>query len=203
MEPLTLDNVALSPHHLSSSSKPFALFVIHDVKNTRRGGGWQQQGISIHPSLHPSFQLSSTFIRVSGGGTLSRAPWVWLLSDGRASHLTSEREPSHPEAHFSRLHLLSRSFGHDPKLVAVGGGMLDDRPVNRGFRLLASDSLHREGAVQRPHHCRHRAACRSPSPVSGPCFLTGRRVCVIQEVFETIPSIHNILGQRKCSAVAS
>ncbi|MEQ2256329.1 hypothetical protein ILYODFUR_023140 [Ilyodon furcidens] len=41
------------------------------------------------------------------------------LPDGRAPHPISKGVPGHPteEAHFSRLYLGSRSFGHDPKFA--------------------------------------------------------------------------------------
>ncbi|KAK5611597.1 hypothetical protein CRENBAI_014380 [Crenichthys baileyi] len=44
------------------------------------------------------------------------------LPDGRAPHPISKGVPGHPteEAHFSRLYPGSRSFGHDPKFMAIG-----------------------------------------------------------------------------------
>ncbi|MEQ2295371.1 hypothetical protein AMECASPLE_013628 [Ameca splendens] len=55
-----------------------------------------------------------------------------LLLDGRAPHPISKGEPSHPteEAHFSRLYPGSRSFGHDPKFMAIGEGRNVDRPLH-------------------------------------------------------------------------
>ncbi|MEQ2313256.1 hypothetical protein AMECASPLE_039861, partial [Ameca splendens] len=44
------------------------------------------------------------------------------LPDGRAPHPISKGVPGHlmEEAHFSRLYPGSRSFGHDPKFMAIG-----------------------------------------------------------------------------------
>ncbi|MED6270604.1 hypothetical protein CHARACLAT_012099 [Characodon lateralis] len=73
----------------------------------------------------------------------------------RAPHPISKGVPGQPteEAHFHRLYPGSRSFGHDPKFMAIGEGRNVDRPVNRELRFSAQLSLHHNGPAQRPHYC--------------------------------------------------
>ncbi|MEQ2264404.1 hypothetical protein XENORESO_005047 [Xenotaenia resolanae] len=52
------------------------------------------------------------------------------------------------EAHFSRLYPGSRSFGHDPKFMAIGEGGNVDRLVNRELCFLAQLSLHHNGSAR-------------------------------------------------------
>ncbi|MEQ2211635.1 hypothetical protein XENOCAPTIV_010028 [Xenoophorus captivus] len=71
--------------------------------------------------------------------------WLYSepLADSRAPHPISKGLPGHPteEAHFSRLYPGSRSFGHDPKFMAIGEGRNVDRPVNRELRFSAQLSI--------------------------------------------------------------
>ncbi|MEQ2220455.1 hypothetical protein ILYODFUR_005639 [Ilyodon furcidens] len=97
-------------------------------------------------------------LRRHPGGIRYRCPshLNWLLSMWRSSgstpssshmtefHTISKGVPGHPteEAHFSRLYPGSRSFGHDPKFMAIGEGRNVDRPVNRELRFSDQLSLH-------------------------------------------------------------
>ncbi|MEQ2287007.1 hypothetical protein AMECASPLE_008119 [Ameca splendens] len=113
--------------------------------------------------------------RHSPGGIRYRCPshLNWLLSMWRSSGSTPS--PSQmaellilslrKEAHFSHLYLEPRSFGHDPKFMAIGEGRNVDRPVNRELRFSAQlSSPQRSGTalplLQQPH----RSVYRSPAP---------------------------------------
>ncbi|MEQ2242659.1 hypothetical protein ILYODFUR_038290 [Ilyodon furcidens] len=88
-----------------------------------------------------------------------------LLLDGRAPHPISKGVLSHPteETNFSRLYPGSRSFGHDPKFMAIG----EDRNIDRKSRASlfgsALSSPQRTGTVSPLLRQPHRSVCRSPA----------------------------------------
>ena len=81
-----------------------------------------------------------------------------LLPEGQSFSLSLRDSP----AHFSPLYPQSCSFGHYPKLVAIGEGRNEDRPVNRELYLSIQLPLHLDRSAQSPHHCR----CRTDPPVN-------------------------------------
>ncbi|MEQ2311648.1 hypothetical protein AMECASPLE_022511 [Ameca splendens] len=83
------------------------------------------------------------------------------LRDGQARHPISKRVPGNPmeEAHFSRLYPGTRSFGNDPKLMAIGKGRNVDCPVNRELPSSAQLSLHHNGTVSPLLQQPHRSVC--------------------------------------------
>ncbi|MEQ2293921.1 hypothetical protein AMECASPLE_038421, partial [Ameca splendens] len=108
--------------------------------------------------------ISTGSSRCVGAGALLRAPPGWPSSSPSP---ISKGVPGHPteEAHFSRLYLGSRSFGHDPKFIAIGKGRNVDRLVNRELRFSAQlSSPQRTGTVPPLLRQLHRSVCRSPTP---------------------------------------
>ncbi|MEQ2246496.1 hypothetical protein ILYODFUR_039109 [Ilyodon furcidens] len=91
------------------------------------------------------------------------------LPDGRAPHPISKGVPGHPteEAHFSRLYPGSRSFGRDPKLMAIGEDRNVDRPVGKSRASLFGSALsspQRTGTASPLLQQPHRSVGRSPAP---------------------------------------
>ncbi|KAK5599667.1 hypothetical protein CRENBAI_017458 [Crenichthys baileyi] len=87
-----------------------------------------------------------------------------------AEVLTLSLRECHPteEAHFIRLYLGSRSFGHDPKFMAIGEGRNVDQECRPTGKLRAStlSSLQRTSTASPLLRQPHRPICRSPAPFS-------------------------------------